>query len=151
MVTKQMKYVESIAEALYYESERYHSDSKPWKEIPILEKSDFRDKAQKICESCGDYPEPECLQGKNLYTLGQNLYTLGQVAKMFAVGPRTATKWFDTGILKGYRIPGSQDRRVPAKSIIAFIKNEGLAEAFPEVLEFLTMIHNDNPMPGKPR
>ena len=34
---------------------------------------------------------------------------------------RTVTKWFDSGRLKGYRIPGSKDRRVPADALVRFL------------------------------
>jgi len=35
------------------------------------------------------------------------VFTTGQVAKICKVAPRTVSKWFDSGRLKGYRIPGS--------------------------------------------
>jgi excisionase family DNA binding protein len=44
------------------------------------------------------------------------VFTTGQVAKICKVAPRTVSKWFDSGRLKGYRIPGSQDRRIPRES-----------------------------------
>ena len=40
----------------------------------------------------------------------KKVFTTGQVAKICKVAPRTVSKWFDSGRLKGYRIPGSQDR-----------------------------------------
>lgn len=52
--------------------------------------------------------------------------TTGQVARCCSVAPRTVSKWFDSGKLKGYRIPGSQDRRVLAKTLIAFLKASGM-------------------------
>ena len=36
------------------------------------------------------------------------VFTTGQVAKICKVAPRTVSKWFDSGRLRGYRIPGSQ-------------------------------------------
>lgn len=54
------------------------------------------------------------------------IYTSGQVAKICKVAPRTVTKWFDSGRLKGYRIPGSQDRRIPREYLIKFIKEHGM-------------------------
>lgn len=47
---------------------------------------------------------------------------MGQVAKICNVARRTATKWFDSGHLKGYRIPGSNDRRVPRENLVEFLK-----------------------------
>lgn len=49
------------------------------------------------------------------------IYTTGQVSKVLKVAPRTVSKWFDSGRLKGYRIPGSQDRRIPRDSLIRFM------------------------------
>ncbi|MEM9246234.1 MAG: response regulator, partial [Cyanobacteria bacterium P01_F01_bin.153] len=34
--------------------------------------------------------------------------------------------WFDSGRLKGYRIPGSQDRRIPREYLIKFLKEHGM-------------------------
>ena len=36
------------------------------------------------------------------------------------------SKWFDSGRLKGYRIPGSQDRRIPREYLIKFLKEHGM-------------------------
>ena len=52
--------------------------------------------------------------------------TTGQVAKICKVAPRTVSKWFDTGQLRGYRIPGSKDRRIPLQQLIRFMKAHGL-------------------------
>src|SRR6516164_6321384 len=52
----------------------------------------------------------------------KTVFTTGQVAKICQVAPRTVSKWFDTHKLKGYRIPGSQDRRIPRDSLIRFLK-----------------------------
>ena len=52
----------------------------------------------------------------------KDVLTTGQVAKICSVAPRTVTKWFDSGQLKGYRIPGSKDRRIPTSELIRFMK-----------------------------
>ena len=54
------------------------------------------------------------------------VFTTGQVAKICKVAPRTVSKWFDSGRLKGYRIPGSQDRRIPLTYLINFLKEHGM-------------------------
>ena len=53
---------------------------------------------------------------------GKNVLTTGDVAKICHVAPRTVSKWFDNGQLKGYRIPGSKDRRIPVSELIRFMK-----------------------------
>jgi len=52
--------------------------------------------------------------------------TTGEVAKICHVAPRTVTKWFDSGQLRGYRIPGSRDRRIPLAQLLAFMRAHGL-------------------------
>ncbi len=53
---------------------------------------------------------------------GKNVLTTGEVAKICNVAPRTVSKWFDKGQLKGYRIPGSKDRRIPVNELVRFMK-----------------------------
>lgn len=50
------------------------------------------------------------------------IYTTGRIAKMFNASPRTVSKWIDTGLLRGYRIPGSQDRRVTRRALQDFVR-----------------------------
>jgi excisionase family DNA binding protein len=60
---------------------------------------------------------------------GKNVLTTGDVAKICNVAPRTVSKWFDTGQLKGYRIPGSKDRRIPLSELIRFMKAHNMPTA----------------------
>jgi len=53
---------------------------------------------------------------------GKNVLTTGDVARICNVAPRTVSKWFDSGQLKGYRIPGSKDRRIPLNELVRFMK-----------------------------
>lgn len=52
----------------------------------------------------------------------KDILTTGEVAKICNVAPRTVSKWFDSGQLRGYRIPGSKDRRIPLNALIKFMK-----------------------------
>ena len=52
----------------------------------------------------------------------KDVLTTGQVAQICNVAPRTVTKWFDSGQLRGYRIPGSRDRRIPTNELVRFMK-----------------------------
>src|SRR5205823_9206539 len=56
----------------------------------------------------------------------KKVFTTGQVAKICKVAPRTMSKGFDSGRLRGYRIPGSQDRRIPREQLIRFLKEHGM-------------------------
>ncbi len=52
----------------------------------------------------------------------KSVLTTGEVAKICNVAPRTVSKWFDTGQLRGYRIPGSKDRRIPLDQLLRFMR-----------------------------
>lgn len=54
------------------------------------------------------------------------VYTTGQVAKLCKVAPKTVGKWFDSGQLRGYRIPGGTDRRVPREDLVEFLTSAGM-------------------------
>jgi len=56
----------------------------------------------------------------------KNVLTTGDVAEICSVAPRTVSKWFDNGQLKGYRIPGSRDRRIPLSELIKFMNQHGM-------------------------
>lgn len=56
----------------------------------------------------------------------KDVLTTGEVAKICNVAPRTVSKWFDSGQLKGYRIPGSKDRRIPLSNLLQFMKAHGI-------------------------
>ena len=73
------------------------------------------------------------------------VFTTGQVAKICKVAPRTVSKWFDSGRLKGYRIPGSQDRRIPRENLIKFLKEHGmpLGELEDETLAKVLIVAQD--------
>lgn len=56
----------------------------------------------------------------------KEVFTTGEVARICNVAPRTVSKWFDTGQLRGYRIPGSKDRRIPKSQLIRFMRTHNI-------------------------
>ncbi len=69
----------------------------------------------------------------------KDVLTTGEVARICSVASRTVSKWFDSGQLRGYRIPGSKDRRIPLANLLAFMKQhqipmDGLMSGNPRVL-----------------
>src|SRR5437588_7298142 len=56
----------------------------------------------------------------------KDVLTTGEVAKICNVAPRTVSKWFDSGALHGFRIPGSKDRRIPLIQLIRFMKQHAM-------------------------
>jgi len=68
---------------------------------------------------------------------GNNVLTTGDVAKICNVAPRTVSIWFDNGLLNGYRIPGSRDRRIPIPELARFMTeyNIPIPESFPALIK----------------
>jgi excisionase family DNA binding protein len=58
--------------------------------------------------------------------IDRSIMTTGDVAALFRVAPRTIAKWFDKGHLKGWRIPGSQDRRFRRADVLSFGIEHGM-------------------------
>lgn len=59
----------------------------------------------------------------------RRILTSGEVAKIMQVAPRTVSKWYDSGALRGWRLPGSLDRRFLAADVLAFAREAGMPEA----------------------
>lgn len=53
---------------------------------------------------------------------GKKILTTGDVAEICNVASRTVHKWFDSGLLSGYRIPGSKDRRITIGELKRFME-----------------------------
>ena len=66
-----------------------------------------------------------CVMERQMAT-DKTVFTTGQVAKICHVAPRTVSKWFDSGQLRGYRIPGSKDRRIPVDQLVRFMRVHGM-------------------------
>ena len=75
---------------------------------------------------------------------GKNVLTTGDVARICNVAPRTVSKWFDNGQLKGYRIPGSKDRRIPLSELIRFMKVHNMPATALPVSKIRVLIVDSN-------
>lgn len=53
----------------------------------------------------------------------KQVFTTGEVAQICKVSQQTVIRCFDSGRLKGFRVPGSRFRRIPRESLIAFMKS----------------------------
>ncbi len=56
----------------------------------------------------------------------RDVLTTGDVAKLCHVTIRTVIKWFEKGHLKGYKIPGSRDRRFARSDVLQFMRDHGI-------------------------
>jgi len=52
----------------------------------------------------------------------KELFTTGDAADICNISQQTIIRCFDSGRLKGFRIPGSRFRRIPRESLIQFMK-----------------------------
>jgi len=58
--------------------------------------------------------------------LSKEVLTTGEVARLCHVTIRTVIKWFEKGHLKGYKIPGSRDRRFARGDVLLFMREHGI-------------------------
>ena len=56
----------------------------------------------------------------------KSLFTTGEAAGVCNVSQQTIIRCFDSGRLKGFRIPGSKFRRIPRESLISFMRENGI-------------------------
>ncbi len=56
----------------------------------------------------------------------KTVFTTGEVADICKVSQQTVIRCFDSGRLKGFRVPGSRFRRIPRDALIAFMKNNSI-------------------------
>src|SRR3978361_970959 len=54
------------------------------------------------------------------------VFTTGEAAEVCKVSQQTIIRCFDSGRLRGFRVPGSRFRRIPRDALIAFIKETGI-------------------------
>jgi two-component system, OmpR family, response regulator RpaA len=52
----------------------------------------------------------------------RQVFTTGDVARICGAAPTTVNRWFDAGLIRGYRLPLSGDRRVTREELIRFLK-----------------------------
>ena len=56
----------------------------------------------------------------------KSVFTTGEVAQICKVSQQTVIRCFDSGRLKGFRVPGSRFRRIPRESLISFMKSNDI-------------------------
>ena len=56
----------------------------------------------------------------------QTVYTTGEAAKICKVSQQTIIRCFDTGQLKGFRVPGSRFRRIPREQLFIFMRENNI-------------------------
>jgi len=56
----------------------------------------------------------------------KTVFTTGEAAKICKVSQQTIIRCFDSGQLKGFRVPGSRFRRIPRDLLYKFMKENGI-------------------------
>ncbi len=56
----------------------------------------------------------------------KTVFTTGEAAKICKVSQQTIIRCFDSGGLKGFRVPGSRFRRIPRECLYAFMKENNI-------------------------
>ncbi|MDP7274238.1 MAG: response regulator, partial [Planctomycetaceae bacterium] len=56
----------------------------------------------------------------------KTVFTTGEAAKICNVSQQTIIRCFDSGQLKGFRVPGSRFRRIPRDVLYRFMKDNGI-------------------------
>ncbi|MDB5388113.1 MAG: divK [Planctomycetaceae bacterium] len=56
----------------------------------------------------------------------KTVFTTGEAAKICKVSQQTIIRCFDSGQLKGFRVPGSRFRRIPRELLYKFMKENGI-------------------------
>jgi excisionase family DNA binding protein len=56
----------------------------------------------------------------------KTVFTTGEAAKICKVSQQTIIRCFDSGQLKGFRVPGSRFRRIPRDLLFSFMRENGI-------------------------
>ena len=56
----------------------------------------------------------------------KTVFTTGEAAKICKVSQQTIIRCFDSGQLKGFRVPGSRFRRIPRDQLFHFMRENGI-------------------------
>jgi two-component system, OmpR family, response regulator len=56
----------------------------------------------------------------------KSVFTTGEAAEICKVSQQTIIRCFDSGRLRGFRVPGSRFRRIPRDALIAFMRDNGI-------------------------
>ena len=56
----------------------------------------------------------------------KTVFTTGEAAKICKVSQQTIIRCFDSGQLKGFRVPGSRFRRIPRNELYVFMRDNGI-------------------------
>ncbi|MFO0875019.1 MAG: helix-turn-helix domain-containing protein [Phycisphaerales bacterium] len=57
---------------------------------------------------------------------GKEIFSTGEAAEVCGVSQQTIIRCFDSGRLRGFRVPGSRFRRIPRNELVRFMRENGI-------------------------
>ena len=75
----------------------------------------------------------------------KTVYTTGEAARICKVSQQTIIRCFDSGQLRGFRVPGSKFRRIPREALIKFMREHGIPTDTMESGRRKVLIVDDDP------
>ena len=75
----------------------------------------------------------------------KTVFTTGEAAKICKVSQQTIIRCFDSGQLKGFRVPGSKFRRIPREALYKFMKDNGIPTEALESGKRKVLVVDDDP------
>ena len=73
------------------------------------------------------------------------VFTTGEAAEVCKVSQQTIIRCFDSGRLRGFRVPGSRFRRIPRDALVAFMKENGIPPDSLESGKSKILVVDDDP------
>src|SRR5512147_2435342 len=75
----------------------------------------------------------------------KTVFTTGEAAKICKVSQQTIIRCFDSGQLKGFRVPGSRFRRIPRDLLFSFMRDNGIpTDALESGKRKILIVDDDN-------
>lgn len=75
----------------------------------------------------------------------KTVFTTGEAARICKVSQQTIIRCFDSGQLRGFRVPGSKFRRIPREALIRFMREHGIPTDSLESGRRRVLIVDDDP------
>jgi excisionase family DNA binding protein len=75
----------------------------------------------------------------------KTVFTTGEAAEICKVSQQTIIRCFDSGRLRGFRVPGSRFRRIPRDALIAFMRDNGIPVEVLENTKTKVLVVDDDP------
>jgi len=75
----------------------------------------------------------------------KTVFTTGEAAKICKVSQQTIIRCFDSGQLRGFRVPGSKFRRIPREALHKFMKDNGIPTDALESGKRKVLVVDDDP------